>query len=122
MFYSSVVNLRIMAMISNQNNKKSSHSQHFFYFNAQGESLGTSQGNAPDHSLYQKAHYVLLNEEVLLKNEDPIAIIEQDIAAYSRELIKTSVTQMEHIMSLNKIIGALRSFLEMKKEHRLPAI
>ncbi len=104
-------------MSSSNNNKfsPSFNQKKFFYFNDQGENIGNSEGENPDPCLYQTAYYVLINEEIMIKNNDSIAIIEGDIAAYSKELINTPIMHMDKILSLNKIIGALKGCLDNKK-------
>lgn len=88
--------------------------QHFYqyeYFDKTGQQLGQSEGYQPCEELYQKAHYVVVNQEDMIKNCDSKSQIAEDIRQCEQDLLQTSVSNMTEILYLNRLIRALKRCL-----------
>ena len=83
----------------------------FKYYSSSGVYIGKSEGNRPDTTLFQKAHYVIENDTDMIKNLDPLHVIERDIERYRQELLHVPISNMPKIMELNHLIKNLERFL-----------
>ena len=81
------------------------------YYNASGVYIGKSWGTSPDNTLFQKAHYVIQDETDMIKNLDPVHVVERDIERYRQELLHVPISNMAKIMELNHLIKNLERFL-----------
>lgn len=81
------------------------------YFDKTGRQVGQSQGRLPCETLYQKAHYVVVNQEDMIKNCDSKTQIAEDIRQCEQDLLQTSVSNMAEILYLNRLIRALKRCL-----------
>ncbi|MEJ2670397.1 MAG: hypothetical protein P8077_09235 [Gammaproteobacteria bacterium] len=84
---------------------------HFAYFDQHGKSLGSSTGIAPQKELYQNAHYVVVNQEDMIINNDSKAQIASDLKHCEHDLLHTPIRNMGEILYLNRLIRALRKCL-----------
>ena len=90
-------------------------SRSYEYYDNVGQLLGQTQGEHPTFDLFSRAHYVVANQQDMLKNLDPEPVLQKFIAQYRKELINTPMTNMSAIMDLNLLIRNLEKFLPKTK-------
>ena len=84
---------------------------HFAYYDQHGKSLGESSGAQPQNDLYLVAHYVVVNRENMIKNNDSKEQITADLTCCENDLLHTPLSNMSEILYLNRLINALRNCL-----------
>lgn len=84
---------------------------HYAYFDRNGHQIGETEGSQPCADLYQQAHYVVVNQEDMIKNCDSKTQIAEDLRQCEQDLLQTSVSNMSEILYLNRLIRALRRCL-----------
>jgi hypothetical protein len=95
-------------MLSSANIEKQ---KQFAYYDRTGKHLGDSHGKKPCDTLYHKAHYVVVNQEDMIKNCDSKTQIAEDLRQCEKDLLQTPVSDMAEILYLNRLIRALRQCL-----------
>lgn len=124
MLFSNITSNAILAQIpadlssdtQNETGHGSEGEGEFKYYNASGVFVGKSSGFTPEADLYKKAHYVILNDSDMIKNLDPVSVVQRDIARYREELLTVPISHMNKIMELNHLIQNLEKFLDRPTE------
>lgn len=83
----------------------------YAYFDRSGKQIGQTQGATPQEDLYRQAHYVVVNQEDMIKNCDSKTQIAADLKQCEKDLLNTSVSNMSEILYLNRLIRALKRCL-----------
>ena len=84
---------------------------HYEYYNEQGACIGQSAGIMPQDDLFEQAHYVVVDQDEMIRNQDSQATIQQDIQRYRQELLHVPMSNINRIIELNHLIRNLEKFL-----------
>ncbi len=98
-------------MMTQSQSTSISAGNHYEYYNAQGSCIGQSAGATPQEDLFEQAHYVVADQEEMIKNQDSKITIQQDIQRYREELLHVPISDMGRILELNHLIRNLEKFL-----------
>ncbi|CBL46364.1 Hypothetical protein HDN1F_27810 [gamma proteobacterium HdN1] len=93
----------------------------FHYYDCDGTFIGKSDGERPDPSLFNNAHYVFDRKNELLKNQDLLRGMKKRLAALRQKLIRISVHDVENLMAANHELHELQDKIDRMESGLPPA-